>query len=591
MDATAEQGLAGDPAELIDDFSARISRSAAIAELGQFALLGQDVDGLLRLAAGLVCEILGVEYSKVLHQPAAGEPLVLMAGSGWSDHVEWGVTTVPCDGNSQEGYTLLSNETVLVEDLALETRFVGPPLLLDHGVVSGMSVLIQGQDRPYGVLGVHGTHRRRFTDDDGDFLRAVANILGGALASRHTVEQAEQSARYNTALAVCAQNLLASSGDDRIQDALGALFVATDATYVFVERNITDPELGFCTQVVAEVEDDDATDYELDNEYWELVPWENMPTTRAALEAGMPISIIPEQLEGPEYDQYAADPFPVKSELEVPIFVDGEWAGLIGFADQTIVRKWTDTDVSLLTTTATMIGAFWERDEAQKRLELANQVKDSFIASVSHELRTPLTAIVGYGEILLEDTGTLSDEERAELIRTVVRQGSDLANIVNDLLLAARADINRLHVTQVRLNLRDEASRVLDGFDQEKVDDLRVTGETIAAMGDPERVRQVVRNLVSNALRYGGDTIRVEVTSEEAIAKLLVCDNGTAIPDEDRQRIFQPYQRARNTPGLTESLGLGLAISRQLAQLMGGDLTYRHHGGESIFEFTLPATA
>jgi signal transduction histidine kinase len=591
MDATAEQGLAGDPAELIDDFSARISRSAAIAELGQFALLGHDVDGLLRLAADLVCEILGVEYSKVLHQPAAGEPLVLVAGSGWSDHVEWGVTIVPCDANSQAGYTLLSNETVLVEDLALETRFVGPPLLLEHGVVSGMSVLIQGQDRPYGVLGVHSTHRRRFTDDDGDFLRAVANILGGALASMHNVEQAEQSARYNTALAVCAQSLLASSGDDRIQDALGALFVATDATYVFVERNVTDPELGFCTQVVAEVEDDDATDFELDNEYWELVPWENMPTTRAALEAGRPISIIPEQLEGPEYDQYAADPYPVKSELEVPILVDGEWAGLIGFADQIIVRKWTDTDVSLLTTAATMIGAFWERDEAQKRLEQANQVKDSFIASVSHELRTPLTAIVGYGEILLEDIGILSDEEREELIRTVVRQGSDLANIVNDLLLAARADINRMHVTRVPLNLRDEASRVLDGFDQDKVAGIRITGETIAAVGDPERVRQVVRNLVSNALRYGGDTIRIEVSSEEAIAKVLVCDNGTAIPAEDSRRIFQPYQRARNTPGLTESLGLGLAISRQLAQLMGGDLAYRHQGGESIFELTLPATA
>ena len=588
MDATAEQGLAGDPAELIDDFSARISRSAAIAELGQFALLGHDVDGLLRLAADLVCEILGVEYSKVLHQPAAGEPLVLVAGSGWSDHVEWGVTIVPCDANSQAGYTLLSNETVLVEDLALETRFVGPPLLLEHGVVSGMSVLIQGQDRPYGVLGVHSTHRRRFTDDDGDFLRAVANILGGALASMHSVEQAEQSARYNTALAVCAQHLLASSGDDRIQQALGALFVATDATYVFVERNVTDPELGFCSQVVAEVEDDDATDFELDNEYWELVPWENMPTTRAALEAGMPISIIPEQLEGPEYDQYAADPYPVQSELEVPILANGEWAGLIGFADQTMVRRWTDTDVSLLTTTATMIGAFWERDEAQKRLEQANQAKDSFIASVSHELRTPLTAIVGYGEILLEESGTLSDEDREELTRTVVRQGNDLANIVNDLLLAARADINRLHVTQVRLNLRDEVSRVLDGFDQVKVADIRITGEAIAAAGDPERVRQVLRNLVSNALRYGGDTIRVELTSEEAIAKVLVCDNGTAIPEEDRQKIFQPYQRARNTRGLTESLGLGLAISRQLAQLMGGDLACRNNGGESIFEFTLP---
>jgi len=163
-----------------------------------------------------------------------------------------------------------------------------------------------------------------------------------------------------------------------------------------------------------------------------------------------------------------------------------------------------------------------------------------------------------------------------------------LANIVNDLLLAARADINRLHVTQVRLNLRDEVSRVLDGFDQVKVADIRITGEAIAAAGDPERVRQVLRNLVSNALRYGGDTIRVEVTSEEAIAKVLVCDNGTAIPEEDRQKIFQPYQRARNTRGLTESLGLGLAISRQLAQLMGGDLACRNNGGESIFEFTLP---
>jgi signal transduction histidine kinase len=590
MDATAEQALARDPAELNDDSSARLSRSAAIAELGQLALLGQDVNGLLRVAVGLLREVLGVEYSKVLHQPAFGEPLVLMAGSGWQDHVEWGVTTVPCDTNSQAGYTLLSDEPVFVEDLGVETRFVGPQLLRDHGVVSGMSVLIRGPDRPYGVLGVHGTRRRRFSAEDGDYLRAVANILGSALASRRTVEQADQTARYNTALAVCAQNLLDSSGEDRIQHALEALFVATEATYVFVERNLTDPELGFCSQVVAEAEAEDATDFELDNEYWELVPWEKMQTSRKALEVGEPIVIVPEELTGPEYDQYAADPYPVKSELEVPIFVDGEWAGLIGFADQTIVREWTDTDLSLLTTTAAMIGAFWERDEAQKRLEQANQAKDAFLASVSHELRTPLTAIVGYGEILLEESDSLSDEEREELTRTVVRQGGDLANIVNDLLLAARADINRLHVTQVPLNLRDEASRVLDSFDQDNVAGIRITGESITAVGDPERVRQIVRNLISNALRYGGNTIRVEVSSEEATAKALVCDNGTAIPDDDRQKIFQPYQRAQNTPGLTESLGLGLAISRQLAQLMGGDLTYRHQGGESIFEFTLPTT-
>jgi signal transduction histidine kinase len=107
-------------------------------------------------------------------------------------------------------------------------------------------------------------------------------------------------------------------------------------------------------------------------------------------------------------------------------------------------------------------------------------------------------------------------------------------------------------------------------------------------VGDPDRVRQVIRNLVSNALRYGGDAIRVEVLSGGTNAKVLVCDTGIAIPEQDRERIFEPYQRAHNAPGLAGSIGLGLAISRQLAQLMGGDLTYRHQNGESIFEFALP---
>jgi signal transduction histidine kinase len=69
---------------------------------------------------------------------------------------------------------------------------------------------------------------------------------------------------------------------------------------------------------------------------------------------------------------------------------------------------------------------------------------------------------------------------------------------------------------------------------------------------------------------------------------VLVCDDGAAIPKVDHERIFEPYQRAHDAPGLVDSLGLGLAISRQLARLMGGDITYRHEAGESIFEFTLP---
>jgi two-component system sensor histidine kinase EvgS len=143
----------------------------------------------------------------------------------------------------------------------------------------------------------------------------------------------------------------------------------------------------------------------------------------------------------------------------------------------------------------------------------------------------------------------------------------------------------------VSVNLRAQASQALESFEREQVAQVELIGDSVRAVGDPERVRQIVRNLISNALRYGGDTIRVEVLSAGGNSRVLVCDNGPPIADEDRERIFQPYQRAHDAPGLPDSLGLGLSISRQLAQLMGGDLTYRHHNGESIFELALPPNA
>jgi signal transduction histidine kinase len=541
-------------------------------------------------AVGFLREALDVEYAKVLHQPAVGEPLVLMAGSGWQDHVRVGETTVSCNRESQAGYTLLSNHPIFVEDLEQETRFVGPPLLLDHGAVSGMSVVIQGRDSPYGVLGVHSTQRRLFTVDDGDLLRSVANILGSAIEIRDAIRRAEHSARYETALADCAQNLLASSGENRIQRALEALFVATEANYVFLERNVIDPELGFCSHTVAQADGPGEVEPGPNSDYWDLVPWASMPTSRVMLEAGEPVVLIPEELEGPEYDQYAGDPFPVKSELDVPIFVEGEWAGLIGFSDSTEVRQWSDSDVSLLGTAAKMIGFFWEREADQERLRQVNRAKDAFLASVSHELRTPLTAVVGFSQLLQNEANTMSEEERAEILEMVVTQGTDLTNMISDLLVAAKADMRALEVASVPVDLLAQTVHVLESFDRGQIDSIELVGLPVRAVGDPDRVRQIVRNLVSNAIRYGGDTIRVEVLSDGTHGRILVCDNGTAIPEHDRDRIFLPYQRAHDSPGLVDSIGLGLPISRELAQLMGGDLTYRYQEGEGIFEFLLPTS-
>lgn len=595
LDKTSQQAAGDAPVALLQAPTHPVSQQTAVAELGQAALSGLDVDEVFGLAIDLTCEVLGVDYAKILQQRAPGEPLILVAGQGWADDVRVGETTVSCERKSQAGFTLMSTETVLVEDLAHEERFSAPSLLVDHGVVSGMSVIIPDGDRPFGVLGVHTRRRRRFTPDDGDFLRSIANIIGGAIQSARARQQLqlhsilqERRLRYQAALSMCAQTLLSTTGDARLEHAVEALLNATQATYVFVERNVIDPDLGFCSKSVVEIEHAETSESDAVNDYSDLVPWTRMPTSQRRLERGEPFVFLPEELEGAEYELYAASPFPIKSELDIPIFVEGEWAGLIAFADKSAVREWTEEDLSLLTTAATMIGAFWEREIARERREQVIRSKDDFLASVSHELRTPLTAVLGFGQILQDEAGSLSAEERSELVETVVRQATDLTNIVNDLLVAAKSDTGTLHVTQVPVNLRAQTAQALEAFEYKQVSHIALVGHSVRAEGDPHRVRQIVRNLISNALRYGGDTMRVEVSSDTTTAKVLVCDNGSPIPARDRERIFEHYQRAHNVPGLVESLGLGLAISRQLARRMGGDLTYRHEGGEAIFELTLP---
>ncbi len=197
--------------ELIASLQMRVSQQTAIATLGQQALSGMDIATLLNAAVTLVADTLKVEYVKVLEQLPDGKTLLLRAGVGWQEG--WiGHATVDAGTYSQAGYTLLSQEPVIVEDLRTESRFADLPLLRNHGIISGMSVIIAGLSstrrreeeaqhqeneisefpatpvlpsspapHSFGVLGVHTQQRRTFTQDDINFLQAIANILAEAI--------------------------------------------------------------------------------------------------------------------------------------------------------------------------------------------------------------------------------------------------------------------------------------------------------------------------------------------------------------------------------------------------------------------------
>jgi signal transduction histidine kinase len=230
------------------------------------------------------------------------------------------------------------------------------------------------------------------------------------------------------------------------------------------------------------------------------------------------------------------------------------------------------------------------RAERMRVLELLEEKdellagKDRFLATVSHELRTPLTVVHGMA-VLLESTD-LDEIERRELAHTVVQESRDVAAIVEDLLVRARIDGGALIVRPQPLELTGLIHQMgrATGLEPEQIDQTEAT-----ALADPLRVKQVVRNLVSNAQRYGGPDIRIEISADSDEVTVAVCDSGPGVPPGTEDVIFQPYGRAHERPGMTDSVGLGLNVSRELARMMGGDVIYQRSADWTRFELTLPA--
>jgi signal transduction histidine kinase/CheY-like chemotaxis protein len=179
---------------------ARARQQAAIAQLGLRALAGGSLAELMQAVAGQVAETLDVELCKVLELLPDGSQLRVVAGVGWAEGVV-GSALVAATPDSQAGYTLTSEAPIIVADLRTETRFVGMALLRDEGVVSGMTVIIPGQPRVFGVLGVHSRQPRGFSREDANFLQAAANVLAEAIARQRAEDQLNDNARRLALLA------------------------------------------------------------------------------------------------------------------------------------------------------------------------------------------------------------------------------------------------------------------------------------------------------------------------------------------------------------------------------------------------------
>jgi signal transduction histidine kinase/ActR/RegA family two-component response regulator len=233
----------------------------------------------------------------------------------------------------------------------------------------------------------------------------------------------------------------------------------------------------------------------------------------------------------------------------------------------------------------TMVGRLQDAERIERslreRAEAANLAKSNFLANISHEIRTPMTAVLGYAELLRDPD--LGREERADAVETIVRNGNHLMRILNDLLdlskiEAGRMDIDRREFSLVRL-LRDVRD-LMEVNANARGNSLALRLDIEAAhdhvIGDSTRIRQVLLNLVGNAVKFTkGGSITIEAATEprgERIAlRVAITDTGKGIAPDQVGRLFEPFsQLDRDFVREHGGTGLGLAISSRIANLLGG---------------------
>ena len=302
----------------------------------------------------------------------------------------------------------------------------------------------------------------------------------------------------------------------------------------------------------------------------------------------------------------------------LPLVADGAVLGAIGFAFAE-PRRFDDEDRALAAVIALQaalavarvealvaararheeaVVARREAEVAREAAEAASRAKSQFLATMSHELRTPLNAIAGYTELIeLGVRGPVTEQQREDLHR-IQQSQRHLLGLINQVLNYARVDAGAVHYNVALVPVREVlgAAELLVS-PQARAKRLSVTLDAVdpdlSVRADAEKVRQVLINLLSNAVKFtdpGGHVALSAVRSGDRVA-ILIADTGIGIPAEQHDRVFEPFVQVRaDLTRTAEGVGLGLAISRDLARGMGGDLTVQSDPGRgSTFVLTLPA--
>ncbi|MGB3692352.1 MAG: GAF domain-containing sensor histidine kinase [Spirulinaceae cyanobacterium] len=297
--------------------------------------------------------------------------------------------------------------------------------------------------------------------------------------------------------------------------------------------------------------------------------------------------------------QEAASKLNFHSALVIPIIYQQQYLGGIAFHDCQQEYQWTEAEINLGTIVASQIAITLNQAQQQIRLrelEAENQTKTAFLDHTSHELRTPLTGILGFSRVLIDQLyGPLNDKQ-LQYLQGIFSCGEHLLSLINDLLDLSKVDADREELYWENIPVEELCLATLS-LVQEKAKEeglellLEIEPGITTCKADQRRLKQILVNLLSNAVKFTeSGSITLKVARNEQGMIFSVIDTGIGISETNQKKLFQPFTQIESHLNRKhKGTGLGLALSRKLARLHGGDITLSSQPGQgSCFAVSLP---
>jgi len=306
----------------------------------------------------------------------------------------------------------------------------------------------------------------------------------------------------------------------------------------------------------------------------------------------------------PEKTRVACSAVGYKGVIFAPMVWEGKGIGVI-FVGRDYVGPFSEKDIALLKTFADQAviaiqnsRLFNEIQEKSKQLEVANKHKSEFLANMSHELRTPLNAIIGFSEVLLERLFGDLNPKQEDYLKDIFSSGKHLLTLINDILDLSKVEAGRMELEPSTFDIASAISNAMT-LVRERAQShgislgQQVDPTLVEIIADERKFKQILLNLLTNAVKFTPDGGRVDVSARRADGELVVSvhDTGIGIAPEDQAAVFEEFRQVgRSYTSKQEGTGLGLALTRRFVELHGGRIWLESAPGKgSTFYFTLPA--